>query len=462
MKFALGIVIALLFSGCVQRGERIKVDQVPLPASYKSAIPASGGDISESGNFGSSELTRLLREASEQSPDLLSALERAKQAEYALKGAYASNLPSLNLSGRTSLQSSNMEARRHSGNASLAMSYDLDLFGRNSALRRALEAGVKVSEYDVEYAKLTLFSAIMEGYFRYLGAKEQIALTKEEFASAQKTMQIIIKRHSHGAVSALDVSLQKGALLAKEATLLSLELRKEQYFNALAILLGSTPQDFRLETSEHLGDLKMGEIKREIPSRLLVRRPDVASALARIEVNEAHADEAYAALFPSFSLTLSGTLSNTSSLLSNPSRVFSASLDTLVNLFDRDKLKYTLLSEKSKIKAALQNYRKVLLEALKEVEDASVGILYYAKLEHLQEEQIAQARHSFEIASARYQEGAIDIVSLLETQRSLFSAQKEGIELRLSRLLAYVALYRALGGNREKEEQKENAIIPSQ
>lgn len=190
-----------------------------------------------------------------------------------------------------------------------------------------------------------------------------------------------------------------------------------------------------------------------MPSDILRARPDVASALAQIEANEALVDVAYASLFPTFSLTGAGGVASESLLsLADPTSTLSLSLGVTQNLLDGGKLRYALLAEQSKAKVALESYKKTILVALKEVEDALNAVYYGAEREKIQEELIAQSKRSLGLAEIRYKEGLIDVSVLLDSQKTLFSAQDQGVQQRLTHLLALLSLHKALGGGWQKSE----------
>lgn len=453
-----GLCVVIMGAGCASRGEPIKPEEVALPSQYERSIGALEG-ISPLwwSHFGSRELERLIEEALALSPDLLSATEKIEQAELSLKVAGASLFPSLGLSGSSGEKASAPKGSSqfdssHASSTSLSLSYELDLWGKIRASKRAAEATLKVNRYDYETIKLSLIAGVAEGYFRYIATQERLELARENLAIAERLLKIVQERYRQGAVSALDVSSQTSTLLSQKASLKSLELEERQYWSALAILTGQAPQGFAL-AGARLERVLIPRVEAGVPSDILRARPDVASALAQIEANEALVDVAYASLFPTFSLTGAGGLASESLLsLADPTSTLSLSLGVTQNLLDGGKLRYALLSEQSKARVALESYKKTILVALKEVEDALNGVYYGAEREKIQEELIAQSKRSLGLAEIRYKEGLIDVSVLLDSQKTLFSAQDQGIQQRLTHLLALLSLHKALGGGWQKSE----------
>ena len=187
-----------------------------------------------------------------------------------------------------------------------------------------------------------------------------------------------------------------------------------------------------------------------LPAQLLVRRPDLASAEAQLAAANADVAAARAALLPSISLTGSaGTASTRAAELSSaaPTSDDRLALSLLQPIFDGGRLRGQVSVARIAASASSsKRYRKAILAAFGDVEDALVAASRQAQQEALQAQVQAQAREALRLAEIRYREGADDLLTVLDAQRTLFSAQDQLAQIRLNRLEAAVDLYKALGG----------------
>jgi len=190
------------------------------------------------------------------------------------------------------------------------------------------------------------------------------------------------------------------------------------------------------------------EINPGLPAELLVRRPDLASAEAQLAAANANVAAARAALLPSIQLTGSAGLASGAllSFLGGGTSAVGIALSLLQPIFDGGRLRGQVSVSQSREREIVENYRKVILAALKDVEDALVATSRQAQQETLQAQVQAQAREALRLAEVRYREGADDLLTVLDAQRTLFSAQDQLAQIRLNRLEAAVSLYKALGG----------------
>lgn len=446
---------ALALVGCAVT-EAPTRPQLPIPAAWSEARPAETVEATDTispdwwRGFGSPRLDELIVEAQTGSPDLLIAIERVRQAEIQLRSANASLFPSLSLSGST--------ARRHndapgsagvtssSSSLSLGASYEVDLWGRVAAGVQGAEAALEGSRFDYEAARLSIVAGVAGAWFQSLAFDERLRIARENLAIARRVLTIVETRYRNGAASALDVARQRTAVLSQEASLLPLETQARQTRSALAILLGRAPQDLP-PGGEALDALAIPAVGPGLPSELLVRRPDLAAAEARLAGADADVAAARAALLPSIQLTGSAGLATGALLsLADPSTSLGLVGSIAQTLFDGGRLRNQVETSQSRRRELVESYRKAVLTALKEVEDALADNARNAQQEAVQAEVIEQARRTLALGELRYREGADDLLSVLDAQRTLFQAQDQRVQLRLSRLTSSLDLFRALGG----------------
>lgn len=441
----------LLFSGCALH-EPIARPDLPLPSTWAEAAPAADGISADWWRaFGSTELDALVQEAAAASPDLRIAAERVVQAEQSLRVSGASLFPTLNLGGNTGwtrrdANDGSAVSETKSSGATLNAGYELDLWGRIAANVDSAEASLAGSRFDYDAARLSLSANVATTYFQVLALRERLRIARENLAIAERVLRIVEVRYQNGSASSLDVSRQRTTVLSQRAAIPPLEVQERQTNTALAILLGRVPQDLRLQ-GQALNVLTIPAVTPGLPADLLVRRPDLASAEAALAGASANIAAARAALLPSIQLSGSGGLATATLLsLASPSNTVSLSASVAQVIFDGGRLRAQVESARSRQRELVETYRKAIHTALKEVEDALGNSGRNANQEVLQGQILAEAQRSLRLAELRYREGADDLLTVLDAQRTLFSAQDSLAQLRLSRLTSAVDLYKALGG----------------
>lgn len=455
MKIILSSVVALVvLTGCSTIDPQLQVD-LEIAQEYKQQAYAKQ-KLQEKWweSFGSKELNSFVEKALKQSPDILSTYENLQQAKIALNSAGAEYYPSLDLRASSSLADSSKASNTESSSASVALSYELDVWDRIGASIRAQEANLALTLYDFEALKISYASDVVENYISYCATKEQRELAKRNLQIAQETLNILQTRYDVGAVDELSLRRQKISYLSQKDRVVSLKNQELNYKHALAVLLGQNPSNFSV-LGISLEDLKLVEVGAGLPSELLLSRPDIAAAEAAIEQNKALIQVADANRFPRFSLSSSAGLASAELLsLSDPTRTVDLGLGLSYNIFDMGRLKNNVLIEESKAKQTLQSYRKTLLQAFAEVEN-SLSALSMAKEQFiLSKEKLTQAQQSYFLAKVQYDSGAIDFTTFLESQETLFSTKEDFVDKKEANLQNLLTLYKALGGGWQGKLQK--------
>lgn len=425
----------------------------PLPARFDNSNDTNAAALSADWwrAFGSVPLERLIGEARSTSPDLRIAIERIRQADIALQQAGLARLPSVNGTLGTSTGRSDApgapSSARESTSAGLSVAYELDLWGRIEAGVRAGEAGLRASEADWQAVRLSLLANVAGNYFLWLNTGERLRIARENLAIAERVLRIVEARQRNGVATALEVSQQRTAVLTQRTALIPLELQQRQTATALAVLLGRVPQGYTPEPDD-FSRLQVPALAPGLPSTLLTRRPDLAAAEARLVAAQANLQAARAALLPTVSLSASGSLGTAALLsLADPTRSVSVGLSLAQAIFDGGRQRLSVQSAESQRVVLVENYGQAIRTALKEVDDGLGNLAQRERQEALQGEVVAQARRSLQLAELRYREGSGDLLSVLDAQRSLFSAEDALASQRLARLSAALDLYRALGGD---------------
>jgi outer membrane protein, multidrug efflux system len=406
--------------------------------------------------FESKQLTQLVEIAQQKNPDWLKANETVKQAELQMKIANSSLFPSLNLSAstgenrsKTGVVTSTDDGNWKGGGSSkvgLSANYEIDLWGGAMAERHAAKANYKSSVYENEATRLSISAAVATAWFNFIALQERFETAKKNVEIADRIQRIVDSLYRNGAASAADVAAQKTNLLSQQNALLPLQLQLDQTRAAIALLEGQTPQGYQL-ARENILNVKIPVINAGVPSEVIARRPDVASAEAKLQASSANVYAARTALLPSFQL--SGSMGKSASelfSLSPAGQTTGWTLGLAQTIFAGGSNVYNVRSKESARISLLEEYRKVILTALQEVDDALNRVNITLQQETNQQNIVEQSARSLNLNETRYREGDIDLQSLLDSQRSLFQAQDALVQQRLARLKAAVDLYKALGG----------------
>lgn len=398
--------------------------------------------------FNSVELLALQNRAMQQNLDLRAALARVDQARAEAKIVGADLYPSADLSASASGTLSKTAGRdtryRPAASGSLDISYELDLFGSNRASKAAAEAGVKSSIYDHKALSLVVSADVAKAYAAILTLKGRVYVAENNRATLVKTLDIIRARMEAGAASALELEQQKAEVANADAGIASLRNSMQISLTALAVLLGEPPQDFRLRENS-LGNLNVPEISPGQPSTLLSRRPDIRKAEADLIAANANIGVARSAFFPTINLGLAPSI--TASPLASPAvSALALSSSLTMPLFSAGSISANVEKTKARQRELAENYRKTVLTAFKEVEDALAAVKSADKRRVAYLEAVHAATKAHGIAEQQFKAGAIDYTALLTAERSLLAAKDNLVSVNLERLTAAIDLYKALGG----------------
>lgn len=452
----LALALGLSACGTATRTSTITRPDVAWPDQFSHRAPAAqlsrGLDAAWWQGFGSAQLSQLVQEALAGSPDLRVAAERVRQAQAQLGNAQAARLPSANLGGSTSSRradgGNNQPANAsESTSASLSISYEVDLWGKVAASIDGAQAAFQGSQFDAEAARLSLIANLANTYFQVLSLSARLETAQHNLDIAERVLKVVQARNRNGVATGLDLVRQQTTVLTQRTALVPLETQLQQQRAALAVLLGRVPQGFAL-TEEKLAALSVPRVSPGLPSDLLWRRPDLARTEADLRGAQANIVVAKAALLPSFSLSGSGGLGTAALLsLANPSSSLGWTASLAYSLFDGGRQQAGVTVAESQRRVVLESSRKTILTALKEVEDALGNTTRYQREERAQQELVQQSRLALKTAELRYREGVDDLLTVLDTQRTLFQAEDQLLQVKLSRLTATVDLYKALGGD---------------
>jgi outer membrane protein, multidrug efflux system len=248
-------------------------------------------------------------------------------------------------------------------------------------------------------------------------------------------------------VTGLDVAQQDTAVTLLNAAIPPLQQQFRQSVHALAVLLGKTPEAVDVDTGT-LNELTPPEIMEGLPSQLLARRPDVAESEQQLISANADITVARAALFPSIQLTADGGYESSAltSLISPANRIWSISAGLTQPIFHGGALRGQVVFSNARYNELLSAYHKTVISAFSNVEDALVAAQQTKEQQVRQIQAVNRARRAFQFAQTQMSAGIVNIVTVLNTENALFSAQDELVQIQYLHLQSMVALYTALGG----------------
>jgi len=407
--------------------------------------------------FGSPQLNRLVDQARRDSFDVAAAMARVRQAQATAVIAGAPLLPEVKFNlaashqkllhgaGGPDLDASQSDDAVDNFGANFTASYEVDFWGGRAAARDSALHSLRASEFDQATVELTLLSNVADRYAQTLAARERQQIAELNLANARNVLELVQTRYDAGSATALELAQQKSLVASQQRQLPLIQQLAEESQITLAALLGQPVQALELGT-EPFQDLTWPAIGAGLPSQLLSRRPDIAKAEAELAAAQADVTVARAAMLPA--LTLGATLGSDAykavDVLRSPYYTLTAGL--VGPIFNNGRLSAERDKARARQEELLQTYRGAIINGFADVEKALSSITRLDQQRHWQTEELQQAQTAFRIAESRYQAGAEDLLTVLETQRTLYAAQDLNVQLRLSRLQASIALYKALGG----------------
>jgi outer membrane protein, multidrug efflux system len=460
-------VVALCpgLSGCILGSERPELN-LDVPAAYRAGPKGASADRAVPAvdwwhGFRSKELTALMDAAQVYNYDIAVAIAQIVQADAQVGVSGAALLPTL--SG-----SASAERERTSGgssgslgsnvitsagtnlsiySSSLTASYILDFWGKNRATLAASEENATASRYNREVVTLTTMATVANTYFTILAAQDQIRVTQQNLAAAERILGLIKTQFAGGTASQLDVSQQEALVATERAAIPPLEVTRDQNIAALAVLVGRAPANFNVRGGS-TSQIVVPRVTPGLPSELLYQRPDIRQAEATLASSNFSVEAARAAFFPQIQLTgTTGVQSTALASLFTPGAWFYTMSASLTQpLFDGFLLESQLKQAKGLQLQDLQTYRKAVISAFSDVEKALIGLQKFTLQERLQLDAVSASRKAFEVAETQLRGGTVNLVTVLQAEQTLFTAENTLVTVRLNKLLAASSLFQALGG----------------
>ena len=443
--------------------------ELDIPEQYRQVQgwkPAAPADALERGAWWSRyddwELDALVERLNVSNQNLAAAEAQYRQARALVRGARAAFYPTVSAgveAGRSSSGSGSQgvtsSSRQDSYDANLGLNWQLDLWGR---LRRTLEserANAQASQADLAAARLSLQAELVQNYLQLRVLDEQRRLLDATLEGYQRSLRLTENQYRAGIAPKSDVSQALTQLKSTQAQAVDLEWQRAQLEHAIAVLIGLPPAKFSISVRQ--GVPQLPDVPPALPSQLLERRPDVASAERSVIAANAGIGVAKTAWFPDLSLSALGGYRGSSfaDWISLPNRYWSLGPALALELFDGGARRAELERAEAAYDQTVAQYRQTVLDAFREVEDALVELSVLEREQQLQQEAVAAARESLRLIGNQYRAGTVDFNSVVIVQAAALNNERSALTLLGNRLRASVQLVAALGGGWETRELAE-------
>ena len=451
-------LLGLLAAGC-SVGPDFQRPDSELPATWsfsknKTAPAANPADLVRWWRrFHDAELTSLVEQAVDANLDVKQAAARVRQARAQRQSAMSSFWPTIGSSG--SMQESESggsgpgSGNSRSYHGGLSAAWELDLFGGNRRNLESADARLAAAAADLDGTRLSMAAEVALTYCQLRSIQDQITVSRRNLAIQESSSKITHDRRDAGFASDLDVANADALVANTKAQIPSLETAVRQSANAIAVLLARPPGTIpAMLAGSRPVPTASSAVPTGIPSDLLRRRPDIRSAEANAHAATARIGVAVADLFPKFSLN--GSLNQQSAKLTDwlsPS-ARSSSYGPSFNwaLFQGGNLQANIRMQQALRDEAVLAYRKTVLVALQEVENAMISSSNERKRRASLGDAVSANRTAVELSVKLYTAGQTDFINVLNAQRSLFQSESEITLSNLALATDLITLYKALGG----------------
>lgn len=454
-------LLTLALAGCAI-GPDYRRPEIDTPTAFKQAAGWKAAEPSDAlargawwELYGDATLSELQQRLQQSNQTLAQSLAQYRQAQALVRGTRASFFPTLtgnagktrsSQGGESSSGSTDSDGISKSYDLSFGVSWELDLWGK---LRRQLEAdqaSLQASGADLAAVRLSLQSELAQNYLQLRVLDEQQRLLDATVQAYARSLRLTENQYQAGIVTKADVTQARTQLKSTEAQAIDLKYQRAQLEHAIAVLIGVPPSEFELAAVDSVPALP--QVPVSVPSQLLERRPDVASAERAVMSANAEIGVAKAAYFPSLSLSAAGGYSSDTlgSWISTPNRFWSIGPQFAMTLFDGGLIRSQVDQAEAAYDQTVAGYRQTVLDSFREVEDYLVQLRVLEEESGVQQEALDAARESLRLVENQYKAGTIDYNSVVSVQTAALSNERTNLTLLGSRLTASVQLIAALGG----------------
>ena len=460
-KWVMGLGMGMGLVGCVVVGPDHEVPAVALPEGFSSGgvewkrreVGAVVGEESWWRMFGDAELDGLVERAMGANQELAGAGARLRQAREMSKAARSRYIPDMDLGA--SAERSKIRMRMPGGGTDVSnafglpvdLRYEVDVWGKVARQVESAEAMEAAAGESLRALRLTVAGEVAQTYWALRAVDANRAVVARALEIRMKALELLRKRREVGEISGLDLARAETEVATADADRLQLEQERVRLVNALAVLTGRAATG--MQVGEKVELPAPPKVPVDLPSEVMRRRPDVRAAERRVAAANAEVGVAAAAFYPAFRIDASGGLDaeELSGLFDASSLVWSLGANAMLPITERKLLKAQQRAEEEAHAVASAEYRQVVLESLREVEDALQAAVILERRQRSQDLAVAAAEKTFELSAKQFRVGLVSFLDVVDAERTRLEAERLANLIRAERLAVAVALAKAVGGN---------------
>ncbi|WP_084688194.1 efflux transporter outer membrane subunit [Paraburkholderia oxyphila] len=457
--------LAFQLSGCAV-GPDYHKPAAAVPASYKEAPEgwkvAQPGDTTDRGSwwliYDDAQLNGLMDQLNANNQTVAQYAAAYRQARALVGEARAAYFPvvSASFSGSRSRTPSRVSSSNSgftggssiSNNVNLGLdaTWEPDLWGKVSRTVSAQEAGQQGAAADLANARLSAQATLAQTYFTLRSLDAQQKLLDDTVVAYQKSLQLTQNQYAQGVAGRADVIQAQTQLQSAQAAAIDNGVARAQDEHAIAVLVGQPASAFSVPPSPLTATPPIVPVT--MPSALLERRPDIASAERKAAAANEQIGVAISAFFPTLTLSASGGFESSvlSQLLSMPSRFWTLGPSLAATVFDAGLRSAQTEAARAAYDQQVAVYRQTVLAAFQDVEDNLASQRILAQEIVVQQQAVESAQHALQIVTNEYKAGTTDYQNVLSSQTTAFTAQQKLASIAGERMVSSVGLVKALGG----------------
>jgi multidrug efflux system outer membrane protein len=462
-KGVLGILFSMLLLGGCKLTPDYERPELGLPEQWieSSDTRESVANLEWWEIYTDETLASLIEIALEENQDLRLAMSRMQEFRYLVTVTRADQFPFLDIFGSAGRGRESREIFKGadtSNNFSFGanLSFELDLWQKFARGTEASRADLLATESAYRNVTISLVAEVAGAYLLLLDLDSRLEISRRTAEGRRDRLEIITARFDKGTVPELDVNQAEVQLAIAEAAIASFERQVAQTEHALRVLLGRYPGP--IPRGDAIGmDTWPAEVPGGLPSELLERRPDLVEAEQRLVAETARVGVAQALRFPSLSLTAQVGMAaeDLTDLNSTDAGQWNVMAGIVQPIFNSGRLKAQMKAQRARAEQAQHIYVSTLQNAFREVEDSLVAIHTFRREQAARKRQVEAAANALRLSEARYDGGVVDYLEVLDSERTLFNADLEASSVQREALVAFVTLYKALGGGWSDEQEED-------
>ncbi|RDK01933.1 efflux transporter outer membrane subunit [Paraburkholderia lacunae] len=460
LTLAVAAALATVLAGCAV-GPDYERPAAQIPASYKEAAPgwkvAQPADQQDRGDwwtiYEDPQLNALEDKLNASNQTIAQFAAAYRQARALVGEARAAYFPTVGAStgatrsGNGSSSTSSSSSRvSNSFNVQLQASWEPDLWGSVSRSVNAQKAGQQSAAADLANARLSAQATLAQTYFSLRSLDATQKLLDETVAAYQLSLQLTINRYATGVAARSDVIQAQTQLQSAQASAIDNGVQRAQDEHAIAVLIGEPASTFSIPPTPLTATPP--DVPEQMPSALLERRPDIASAERKAAAANEQIGVAIAAFFPTLTLSATGGFQSSvlSQLLTVPSRFWTLGPQLAATIFDAGLRQAKTEAARATYDQDVASYRQSVLAAFQDVEDNLASQRILAQEIVVQQQAVESARQALAIVTNEYKAGTVGYINVLTAQTTAFTAEQKLQSIAGQRMVSSVGLVKALGG----------------